>query len=230
VRAVWRRAQRQHPELPPAPTGNVDFHEEKPREAVVTVEQLPGWWSGVQTIENAIRRDFYIWLLFTGCRRGESETLKWDQVDFKKRCVHFPVTKTEPFDLPLSKFLVQLLKARRDCETTRAIYGDDNPWVFPAIGKTGHISEPKLNVKEVKLFPCEWSPHTLRHTWITISENKIPMPSIHSRLLSNHTVPKSRDAHLGYIHPDLEDLRRSQEMMSAFLSKAIKRKRVKHRS
>jgi hypothetical protein len=56
------------------------------------------------------------------------------------------------------------------------------------------------------------------------------MPSIHSRLLSNHTVPKSRDAHLGYIHPDLEDLRRSQEMMSAFLSKAIKRKRVKHRS
>jgi len=238
LRAVWNRARRQHSELREPPTRNVDFFPEKPREAIIKIEDLPKWWQGVQQIENPIRRDLYIWFLFTGCRRGESETLRWEQVDFKARSVHFPKTKTTSFELPLSDFLVALLKARRDCTATRATYGEDCPWVFPAHGEIGHVTEPQLNQKERKLFPLPWlpsakkyaesawSPHTLRHTWITISENKIPMPSTHSRLLANHAVPKSRDAHLGYIHPDLEDLRRSQQMMSDFLTTAIKPKPV----
>ena len=229
LRAIWRRAKRQHKELPESPTGNVDFYKEKPRDAVVKVEDLPSWWMAVKKIENPVRRDFFIWLLFTGCRRGESETLRWEQVDFKARSVHFPVTKTDSFDLPLSDFLVNLLKARRDCESTRAIFGDDNPWVFPAFGKTGHVTEPKLHEKEAKLFPYPWSPHTLRHSYISISENKISMPSTHSRLLTNHAVPKSRDAHVGYIHPDLEDLRKSQTMMSKFLLGKIKPKAKKEK-
>ena len=233
LRAIWRRAQRQYPELPAPPTGNVDFYPEKPREGIIKIEDLPTWWEGAQQIENPVRRDFYIWLLFTGCRRDETQTLRWDQVDFKSRSVHFPKTKTTWFELPLSDFLVALLKARRDCTATRQIYGDDCPWVFPALSKTGHISEPQLLAEERKLFPLPWlpsakkyaegawSPHTLRHTWITVTENKIPMPSTHSRLLANHAIAKSADAHIGYIHPDLEDLRRSQQMMSDFLVAAI---------
>jgi integrase len=73
----------------------------------------------------------------------------------------------------------------------------------------------------LKAFADIWTPHTLRHTWITISENKVAMPPAHSRLLANHAVNAKGDAHMGYIHPDFDDLHKSQEMMSEFLLAAI---------
>ena len=222
LRAIWRRALRQHPGLGLPPTVNVDFYAEKPRKAVV--KDLAAWWRGVQAVENPIRRDLFIWLAFTGCRSGETKRLRWEQVDLVAGVVHFPITKTESFDLPLSKFLVGLLKARRACKTTRAVFGKDCPWVFPAHSDTGHVAEVKPGAAEMKGFAARWTPHTLRHTWITISENKVPMPPLHSRLLANHVVPKSGDAHMGYIHPDLEDLRESQEKMSKFLVAATQPK------
>jgi integrase len=223
LRAIWRRARRQHPGLDEPPTVNVDFFKEKPRTAII--ENLPAWWAGVQAIDNPIRRDLYIWLLFTGCRSGESTSLRWDQIDLKAGRVHFPVTKTEPFDLPLSTFLVDLLKRRRACERTIAVFGKGCPWVFPAHSKTGHIEEQRPTEKDLKLFPKPWIAHTLRHTWITISESKGLMPSTHSRLLTNHTVPKSgRDAHAGYIHPEFYDLKKSQEAMSKYLVAATQPK------
>jgi integrase len=225
LRAVWNRARRQHRELAEAPTVNVDWNEEKPRTAVITVDDLPKWWLGLQGIQNPIRRDFYIWTLFTGCRRQESSTLTWDQVNFDAGTVHFPKTKTEPFTLPLSDYLVTLLKARHACIATRAVYGEKNTWVFPADSKAGHISEPQVNdKKEAHLFPCKWSCHTLRHTYITIAENKIFMPPTHARLLVNHAIPKGLDAHTGYIHPSIGDLRKSQQMMTDFLLTAVKPK------
>jgi integrase len=180
----------------------------------------------VQKIENPIRRDYFLWLAFTGSRRRESAALRWENVDFKNCSVHFAKTKTVPFDLPLSNFLLELLKRRRDCMETEAVYGKDNPWLFPAIGKLGHIVEPKLTAKEEELFQQTWSPHVLRHTWISIAENKVTMPATHARLLVNHVVGKG-DAHVGYIHADLEDLRRSQEMMSDYLLTMMKPKLVK---
>jgi integrase len=227
LRAVWKRARREHRGLPESPTVNVDFHPEKPRDKVI--KDLPAFWTGVQKIENPIRRDLYIWLLFTGCRSEESRTLKWEQVDLNKRLVHFPVTKTgASFDLPLSEFLNKLLQARRACASTQAVF-PDSPWVFPAFGKHGYVAEAKLNKQEPKLFAEEWSPHALRHTWISIAENKAKIPPLHARLLVNHALAKSNDAHVGYIHADLKDLRKSQNRMSAYLLKAIRPKPAKAR-
>jgi integrase len=220
LRAIWRRVRKQHPKLEEAPTANVDFYEEKPRTAVV--EDLAAWWRGVQKVENPIRRDLFIFLLFTGCRSGEAKTLRWEQIDFNAGKIYFPITKTEAFDLPLSDFLVDLLKARRADKATRAVFGEDCQWVFPAHAKPGHVVEVKLGAEERTLFADRWTPHTLRHTWNTISQNKVPMPPAHSRLLQNHVLNIKGDAHMGYNHPDLGDLRKSQQMMSDFLVTAIK--------
>ena len=218
LRAVWRRALRQHRGIGVEPTKNVDFNKEKPRETVI--KDLPSWWQGVQAIENPIRRDLFIWLLFTGCRSGESKSLRVSQIDFKAGTVHFPKTKTGKFDLPLSDFLLDLLKARRSCEATRAVYGD-SPWVFPGESKTGHVVEVKLSAAERKQFAEWWTAHTLRHTWITASAFKVQIPELHSRLLVNHAIAKKRDAHAGYLHADLDDLRQSQQRMSDYLLNAV---------
>jgi integrase len=218
IRAIWRRALRQHRGIGLEPTKNVDFNQEKPREGVV--KDLPGWWRGVQLIDNPIRRDLYTWLLFTGCRSGESKTLRWSQIDFDAGIARFPKTKTGKFDLPLSSFLIDLLKARRSCAATRAVYGD-SPWVFPGDAKAGHVVEVKLSAAERKLFAEEWTPHTLRHTWITASAFKVQIPELHSRLLVNHAIAKKRDAHAGYLHADLDDMRQSQQRMSAYMLAAV---------
>jgi integrase len=78
-----------------------------------------------------------------------------------------------------------------------------------------------LSTREAKTIPVQFTPHLLRHTYITISENKVSMPSGHARLLVNHTLPASGDAHAGYNHPDQDDLRRSQQAMTDFLKAAI---------
>ena len=92
LRAVWNRARRQHRELAEAPTVNVDWNEREAthRRNLNSSDDLPKWWAGLQGIVNLIRRDFYIWTLFTGCRREESSTLKWSQVDLNAGTVHFP--------------------------------------------------------------------------------------------------------------------------------------------
>jgi len=218
LRAIWRRAGKEHEGLSAPPTINVDFYEEKPRTAVVN--DLAAWWRGVQKIENPIRRDLFIFLLFTGCRSGEAKSLRWEQVDTTAGRVRFPVTKTDSFDLPLSPFLIDLFETRRACKATSAVFGTDNPWVFPGKSESGHAEDVKLIRSEKKLFAFQWTAHTLRHSWISISENKVALPPAHSRLLTNHAVPKSGDAHKGYNHPDFKDLRKSQGIMSAFLKRA----------
>ncbi|RWA85909.1 integrase family protein [Mesorhizobium sp.] len=224
LRAIWRRMGKEYPALDVPPTVNVDFYPEHARTAVIPYVQLPDWWAGVHQIQNPIRRDLYIWFLFTGTRREESASLRWSQVDLGAGLVHFPRTKTDPFTLPLSDFLLALLHGRRSCESTLAQFGAACEFVFPAwtrAGKIGHVAEPKLNEKEVALFPCAWTPHTLRHTFVSIAENKVAIPATHGRLLVNHALPKSGDAHAGYNHPDFDDLKRSQQMVTNALKAAI---------
>ncbi|SFJ53176.1 integrase family protein [Bradyrhizobium sp. Gha] len=218
LRAIWRRARREHPELPEPPTVNVDFYAEKNRTTVIT--DWPAWWAGIQQIENPVRRDFYIWLAFTGCRAGETMRMEWDNVDLDARVVRYPITKTEALELPLSDFLVELLRKRNACPQTIELFGADCKWVFPSLlAKSGHLEEEKLIRSEPKLFKQRWSPHVLRHSWITAADQKVKISDAHQRALTNHKPKrtKNNDAHAGYIHPDLNDLRNSQQTMTDYL-------------
>jgi hypothetical protein len=86
--------------------------------------------------------------------------------------------------------------------------------------------EEKLIASEPKLFAEHWSPHTLRHSWITNADQKVKISDVHQRALTNHKPRRSKngDAHAGYIHPDLDDLRESQERMTSYLLAQIKPK------
>jgi integrase len=132
--------------------------------------------------------------------------------------MRFPVTKTGAFEMPLSDFQIELLQSRIAQNTEE--FGADCPWVFPsATSKSGHIEEPKLNDDEPELFIEQWSAHTLRHSWITTADQKLRLPDSHQRALTNHKPKRARngDAHAGYIHPDLDDLRESQQRITDYL-------------
>ena len=110
---------------------NVDFYPETGRTAVI--KDWPAWWDGIQQIASPVRRDFYIWLAFTGCRAGETMSMEWKNIDLEKGVVFYPITKGKPLELPLSDFLIDLLRKRRVCEETIATFGADCRWVFPSV-------------------------------------------------------------------------------------------------
>ena len=220
LRLIWNRVRRQHRGLPETPTSNVDFYEEHNRTNVIT--NWPAWWSGVQQIANHVRRDFYLWLAFSGCRAGETMEMEVKNLDLDKGIAKYPITKTVAFELPLSDFMVELLRNR--IAENVAEFGEKCRWVFPsATAASGHLEEERLTAAEPKLFRQHWSPHTLRHSWITISDQKVKISDSHQRMLTNHKLKRVKnDAHAGYIHPDLDDLRHSQQLMTDYLIAQIK--------
>jgi integrase len=146
-------------------------------------------------------------------------------IDVRKGVVRYPITKTKSFEMPLSIFQIELLQKR--IEQNVEEFGMDCSWLFPSVtSKSGHIEEEKLIASEAKLFAEHWSPHTLRHSWITNADQKIRISDTHQRALTNHKPRRSNngDAHAGYIHPDLDDLRVSQQRMTDYLLTQIKPK------
>jgi integrase len=228
LRAIWRRARRGHPALPEPPTVNVDFFGETRRTKVVN--DMATWWKGIHQIVSPVRRDFYIWLAFTGCRSGETMEMRWENIDLEKGTVVYHRADAEPFMLPLSDFLIDLLKRRKACAETIELFGDDYPWVFPSLlAACGHLVEEKLNLSEKKLFKQHWSPHTLRHSYTSIADNKVKIPKAHSKMLVDHKIrfAINGDVHEGYNHPDLDDLRESQQRMTDYILAQIKPKPAK---
>ena len=69
----------------------------------------------------------------------------------------------------------------------------------------------------------------MRHTWITASKNKVRIPDAHSSMLTNHKIRFSNngDVHEGYNHPDIDDLRASQQFMTDYILAKIDLKPTK---
>jgi hypothetical protein len=144
-------------------------------------------------------------------------------VDLETGVVKYPITKTKAFEMPLSNFMVELLRNRIAENTVE--FGANCRWMFPSVtAASGHLEEERLTAAEPKLFKQHWSPHTLRHSWITIADQKVKISDSHQRALTNHKPKRAKngDAHAGYIHPDLDDLRISQQAMTDFLLAQIK--------
>ena len=66
-------------------------------------------------LANPIQRDYLLLILFTGLRRSEAASLRWDDVDLRERMIHLPRTRTKSkrrLDLPMSDYLHDLLTLR----------------------------------------------------------------------------------------------------------------------
>jgi integrase len=121
--------------------------------------------------------------------------------------------------MPLSNYMIELLD-RRIREN-----GEGCKWIFPSpTSESGHLVEEKLTKAEARLFTEKWSPHTLRHSWISIASEKVKISDGHQRALTNHRPKRAKhtDAHAGYIHADIDDLRHSQQLMTDYLLAQLK--------
>ena len=219
-RAAYNRAIRLHEELPPNPTIGVDWFPEYRRDASISAEQLAAWHKDIQALPNPIRRDFYLFTLFTGLRRESAEEIRWEHLALDKGTLLIPKPKggtKRAFTLPLSDLLIETLRRRR-VENEKLT--PDSPWVFPSDkSKAGHIAEPKLTQAQKANVVVPFSVHGLRHTWITAA-NAAGLSSYDIKMLTNHMLPKG-DVTAGYIGLHMEALRASQQRVTDYLRSLI---------
>ena len=214
-----------HPLIPINPvsvlTQTRAWYPKKRRRTVITRAQLPAWYKAVLALRDQLKNpkkpedgldpdaalvsDYLLLVLFTGLRRKEAASLRFDRVDFVDRTLTIPDTKNgEPLTLPLSDYLLTLLE-RRTYETTGA-------FVFPGGGKHGHLIEPKRHVKRViKESGVPFMLHDLRRTFITVAES-LDLSYYAIKRLVNHKI--SGDVTAGYVVPDVNRLREPMQRIT----------------
>lgn len=210
LRAVYNRGLREHPDLPPNPTDNVDYHGQRRRKVDASADKLRAWGKAVLEL-SPVRRDMHLFFILTGMRRTAGVTARREHVNEVGDVLHVPKPKggtARKFDLPLSTPLADLV-AHRLAENGR-LYRK-SPWLFPSSSKSGHVAE----VQQEEL--GELTGHALRHTYATIAvEAGVPLAEL--KFLLNHAPD---NVTLGYLHPSVDHLRTHQEAASAHILRRI---------
>jgi integrase len=182
------------------------------RQTFIKSHELSPWYKGVQTLQNEVLRDYLLLLLFTGLRRQEAATLKWEQVDLIAKTLTIIDTKNhETHTLPLSDYLYELLSLRKLNMT--------NGYVFAGTGSGGHIIEPRKQMANVtKVSGVHFTVHDLRRTFITIADS-LDIPAYALKRLINHKM--NGDVTAGYIVADVERLRKPMQLITDYLLKCM---------
>lgn len=120
------------------PSSRIKKFKEKPRTRAVTPDELKKIYSALRCEPNKDLRDFIMVLLLTGARKGNVETMTWEDINLDSGIWVIPDTKNgESQRVKLAPSIRSILRSR--CTD------NDEPsgYVFPGVGKTGHIVEPK---------------------------------------------------------------------------------------
>jgi len=185
------------------------------KQTYIKQHELPAWYEAVMALDNdrvtgkaEVVRDYLLLILFTGLRRTEAATLKWNQVDLVGRTLIIHDTKNhEQHTLPLSDYLYDLLSRRK--AVSESVY------VFDGDGKAGYLNDPrKCMLRVIEASGVEFALHDLRRTFITIAES-LDIPAYALKRLLNHKM--NNDVTAGYIIIDVERLRQPMQQVTDYI-------------
>ncbi len=150
-------------------------------------------------------------LLFTGCRRSEILTLRWDSVDFERGCLQLLESKTGSKTIHLSAPALNVLANLERI--------DDNPYVIVGAKPTTHLvnlTKPWMRIREqaglngVRL-------HDLRHSFASVAAaGGLSLPLIGALL--GHTQPQTTAR---YAHLAADPLRQANDLVGKRIAAAM---------
>ena len=130
-------------------------------------------------------------LILTGCRHNEIVTLRWDDVDFERRCLNLPDSKTGRKTVRLNSAALEILATLERL--------DGNPFVVPGKKPGAHLYSLEWLWRRI----CEEAKlenvriHDLRHTYASYAVNAgFTLPVIGKLLGHSKTATTERYAHL----------------------------------
>lgn len=185
------------------------------RQTVIPEHKLPAWYQGVNALRDTKVRDYLLFLLFTGLRRTEAATLKWEDVDLEGKVltIRSEVAKNHhEHRLPLSEFLCALL-------TQRKSKTHDSEYVFPGRGNKHHmVDSDHVYHGLVERSGIKFTPHDLRRTFLTTAE-MLEVPHYALKKLANHV--SRQDVTSGYIVVTVERIRIYMDRISDHFLKVL---------
>lgn len=189
------------------------------RQRVITPAELPAWRSAVDQSSMLSRHkstlsDYLLFVLYSGLRRREASTLRWNQIDFGNRTVRIVNTKNRnALLLPLSPWMYEILARRQ--------LGGLDQWVFPGARKGKPIVEPKSHIRLIgEMSGVQFTVHDLRRTFITVAES-LDISPYAIKALVNHSI--GGDVTEGYVVMDVDRLRDPIEKIGKKLTDYMER-------
>lgn len=107
------------------------------RDRFIQSDEMARFFAALAEAPNETMRDFFTLALLTGARRANVSSMAWADVDLDNASWRIAKTKNgTPQNVTLSPEAVLILKARKES-------AGSSPFVFPGVGKSGHIVETK---------------------------------------------------------------------------------------
>jgi len=192
------------------------------RRTKIDNDELPAWWVVVHELE-PVARNLFVFRLLTGTRVTEAATLRWADVNLRRRVFWLRDTKTgEDAELPLPDYAASLLLQTK--------LKDRSEYVFPnSLGEP--VLDTKRAVRQIRATTeTGFTPYDTRRTFISTA-NGLNINHYTVKALVNHS--RGTDVTAGYDVADMERLRaasRAIEERFLRLAHAVDAKVVRLRS
>jgi integrase len=121
------------------PAGKVAKFKERSRDRFLAPDELKRFLLALNDEPEQIWKDFFLMLLLTGARRGNVQSMRWDDVSIDRGLWRIPAEESksdEPLLVILTPPAVRILQRR-------ASEANGSEYVFPAFKGDGHITEPR---------------------------------------------------------------------------------------
>lgn len=128
----------------PDPTQGVKLFHQSSRERFLLASELPRFLAALEK-RSQLMQDFILLSLYTGARRANVASMKWDDIDFQARLWRVPnsVAKAKKqINVVLSQPAIDILESRRKLNK-------ESIYVLPSYGSTGHVMTPQFALKQV---------------------------------------------------------------------------------
>jgi integrase len=126
------------------PAEKVRPFKERKRERFLDEHELPAFFKSLAQEQNETIRDFILVSLLAGARRDNTQSMRWDEIDWTRNEWNISAEKAkadEPIRVVLTAPVLEILAKRK--------MDSQSEWVFPGDGKTGHLVEPKNAWKRI---------------------------------------------------------------------------------
>lgn len=162
--------------------------------------ELGPWILAVKQLENKTASDYLMFVLLTGLRRTEASELTWEKIDLANGILNIPKEDTKnglPLRLPLSSYLIQMLRERKRCSRNEFVFGS-------RYNNRGNFISPERSIRCVRTYSgVYFKMHSVRRTFINLASHPdVGADELTLKALVNHVSGDVTFRHYLTVHID----------------------------